>query len=164
MQSLQQVLFSLPGVLVELVESFVGLRCSGGWRAVSHQAYDDVEARAKAVLQDLGICNLNTPAYWVQVMKRTFECRVCKGHTSYAQVQGVAKANRLCDACLNASQFDVVCDVCFFPQSDLTFNTCHTCNMVACDECCDETLNMCLGCTELFCQSCITDDYCTFCS
>ena len=171
MQLLQQVLFPLPGVLVELIESFVGLRCLGGWRAVSHQAYNDVEAKAKTVLLQLhfvrplleDLRNLNTSAYWFQVMKCTYNCKVCKEHTFYTQAQVVAQVNKMCNVCFNELQERLVCDVCFMHPGYLIYNTCLNCYMVACDECCDETLNMCLGCTELFCQSCITDDYCNFC-
>jgi hypothetical protein len=161
------MLFLLPNEIVQVIESFVGLRCCGGWRAVNHQAYKDVEARSKAVLLHLGFRALKFPSfdnsYWFQVMRCTYNCQMCKEHTSYSHVQGVAKANKLCNDCFNASQEWLVCDVCFMSQTHITYNKCHNCQVLVCDDCSDDALDMCLGCTYLFCQACIRDDYCSFC-
>ncbi len=175
MQSLQDALFQLPNAVVQVIESFVGLRSLGPWRAVNRQALEDVELRARAVLLqlnfvrpilvDLGALKLPTPgnSYWFQVMKCTYACRQCHEHQSYTQIQSFAVAQKLCTSCLDVSQEFVVCDVCFMLHKPWTCNKCHECQFLACDDCSDEALGMCLGCTELFCQHCIRDDYCNFC-
>jgi len=173
MQSLQNALFQLPNVIVQLIESFVCLRSLGPWRAVNRQALEDVELRAKAVLLqlnfvrpilvDLGALKLPTPgnSYWFQVITCTYACKQCKEHQSYFKVQSFVRENKLCNACADVCQEE--CGFCFRTTMQNSCNKCHECQFMACDVCSDETLGMCLGCTELFCHLCMTDDYCTFC-